>query len=115
MRIAIVAPGAVGGYFGVLLAKSGENVGALARGPHLYAIAEHGLVQPVRCRVLPHEILDAVGLHVISRPSAGAVDVFGDRRHGARRCPALLPRGPQRARYFADIRSAMVSRWNAEC
>ena len=35
MRIAIVAPGAVGGYFGVLLARSGENVGALARGAHL--------------------------------------------------------------------------------
>src|ERR1043166_96016 len=44
MRIAIVAPGAVGGYFGALLAKSGENVGALARGAHLDAIAEHGLI-----------------------------------------------------------------------
>ena len=44
MRIAIVAPGAVGGYFGVLLARSGENVGALARGAHLHAIAEHGLI-----------------------------------------------------------------------
>jgi 2-dehydropantoate 2-reductase len=44
MRIAIVAPGAVGGYFGVLLARSGENVGALARGAHLDAIAEHGLI-----------------------------------------------------------------------
>src|SRR5580698_5732636 len=44
MRIAIVAPGAVGGYFGVLLARSGENVGALARGAHLDTIAEHGLI-----------------------------------------------------------------------
>jgi 2-dehydropantoate 2-reductase len=44
MRIAIVAPGAVGGYFGVLLARSGENIGALARGAHLHAIAEHGLI-----------------------------------------------------------------------
>ncbi len=44
MRIAIVAPGAVGGYFGVLLARSGENVAALARGAHLDAIAGHGLV-----------------------------------------------------------------------
>lgn len=44
MRIAIVAPGAVGGYFGVLLARSGENVAALARGAHLDAIAEHGLI-----------------------------------------------------------------------
>ena len=31
MRIVVVAPGAVGGYFGGLLAKAGENVGALAR------------------------------------------------------------------------------------
>ena len=38
MRIAIVAPGGVGGYFGASLAKSGEKVVALARGPHLDAI-----------------------------------------------------------------------------
>lgn len=43
MRIAIVAPGGVGGYFGGLLAKSGETVFALARGAHLAAIRQHGL------------------------------------------------------------------------
>jgi 2-dehydropantoate 2-reductase len=43
MRIVVVAPGAVGGYFGGLLAKAGENVGALARGAHLAAIREGGL------------------------------------------------------------------------
>lgn len=43
MRIAIVAPGAVGGYFGALLAKSGETVCALARGAHLEAIQQDGL------------------------------------------------------------------------
>jgi 2-dehydropantoate 2-reductase len=43
MRIAIVAPGGVGGYFGGLLAKSGEDVAALARGDHLAAIQAHGL------------------------------------------------------------------------
>jgi 2-dehydropantoate 2-reductase len=43
MRVVIVAPGAVGGYFGGLLAKAGENVGALARGAHLAAIREGGL------------------------------------------------------------------------
>ena len=53
MRIAIVAPGAVGGYFGVLLARSGENVGALARGAHLHAIAEHGLIAEVRSLQFP--------------------------------------------------------------
>ncbi len=43
MRIAIVAPGAVGGYFGALLARSGETVSALARGAHLEAIQQDGL------------------------------------------------------------------------
>jgi 2-dehydropantoate 2-reductase len=43
MRIAIVAPGGVGGYFGGLLAKSGEQVVALARGAHLAAIQANGL------------------------------------------------------------------------
>lgn len=43
MRIAIVAPGGVGGYFGGLLAKSGQDVAALARGAHLAAIKAGGL------------------------------------------------------------------------
>src|SRR5215208_3670629 len=43
MRIVIVAPGAVGGYFGALLARAGEDVRALARGAHLAAIRERGL------------------------------------------------------------------------
>jgi 2-dehydropantoate 2-reductase len=43
MRIAIVAPGGVGGYFGGLLARSGEEVAALARGAHLAAIKHSGL------------------------------------------------------------------------
>ena len=43
MRIAIVAPGGVGGYFGGLLAKAGEDVVALARGAHLAAIQANGL------------------------------------------------------------------------
>jgi 2-dehydropantoate 2-reductase len=43
MRIAIVAPGGVGGYFGGLLAKAGEEIVALARGAHLTAIRQNGL------------------------------------------------------------------------
>jgi 2-dehydropantoate 2-reductase len=43
MRIAIVAPGGVGGYFGGVLAKAGEDVAALARGAHLGAIQRSGL------------------------------------------------------------------------
>ncbi|MEI7871164.1 MAG: 2-dehydropantoate 2-reductase [Alphaproteobacteria bacterium] len=43
MRIAIVAPGGVGGYFGGLLAMAGEDVVAVARGAHLEAIRAGGL------------------------------------------------------------------------
>ena len=43
MRIALVAPGGVGGSFGALLARAGEEVVALARGPHLDAIRTRGL------------------------------------------------------------------------
>lgn len=43
MKIAIVAPGGVGGYFGGLLAVAGEEVSALARGAHLEAIKAGGL------------------------------------------------------------------------
>ncbi len=43
MRIAIVGAGAVGGYFGGLLAKAGNHVTLIARGPHLEAIRSKGL------------------------------------------------------------------------
>jgi 2-dehydropantoate 2-reductase len=43
MRIALVAPGGVGGFFGGLLARAGEEVVALARGAHLAAIQQDGL------------------------------------------------------------------------
>jgi 2-dehydropantoate 2-reductase len=43
MRFAVLAAGAVGGYFGGRLAEAGEDVAFLARGPHLQAIRERGL------------------------------------------------------------------------
>jgi len=43
MKIAIVGAGAVGGYFGALLAKSGCRVAFVARGAHLHTIRERGL------------------------------------------------------------------------
>ncbi len=43
MRIAIVGSGAVGGYFGAQLARSGQDVTFIARGAHLAAIRDHGL------------------------------------------------------------------------
>jgi 2-dehydropantoate 2-reductase len=43
MRTAIMAAGAVGGYFGARLAAAGEDVSFIARGAHLAAIKAHGL------------------------------------------------------------------------
>lgn len=43
MRFAIVGSGAVGGYFGAKLARSGQDVTFIARGAHLGAMRAHGL------------------------------------------------------------------------
>jgi len=43
MRIAVMGAGAVGGYFGGLLANQGEDVTLIARGAHGDAIASNGL------------------------------------------------------------------------
>ena len=44
MHFAIVGSGAVGGYYGAKLAWSGQKVSLLARGVHLRAIRERGLM-----------------------------------------------------------------------
>ena len=44
MRIAVLGTGGIGGYFGGRLAAAGHEVTFLARGAHLEAIREHGLV-----------------------------------------------------------------------
>lgn len=44
MRIAVFGAGGVGGYFGGKLAKSGVDVSFLARGPHLAALRDNGLL-----------------------------------------------------------------------
>jgi 2-dehydropantoate 2-reductase len=43
VRIVIAGAGAIGGYIGARLAKSGADVVLFARGPHLRAMQEHGL------------------------------------------------------------------------
>ncbi|MFQ6028020.1 MAG: ketopantoate reductase family protein [Dehalococcoidia bacterium] len=43
MKIAVMGTGGVGGYFGGLLARAGNEVTFVARGPHLKAIQEKGL------------------------------------------------------------------------
>jgi 2-dehydropantoate 2-reductase len=42
MKIAIMGAGGVGGYYGGLLAHSGQDVTFIARGPHLEAIRKKG-------------------------------------------------------------------------
>ncbi len=44
MRICVVGAGAIGGYMGAELALAGEDVTLIARGPHLAAIKQRGLV-----------------------------------------------------------------------
>jgi 2-dehydropantoate 2-reductase len=66
MRIAVFGAGGVGGYFGGRLAKSGVDVSFIARGSHLAALRENGLlvrsvhgdfeVRPVRVTDDPGEI-----------------------------------------------------------
>jgi 2-dehydropantoate 2-reductase len=43
MRVAVMAAGAVGGYFGARLAQAGHDVFFIARGAHLEAIRKNGL------------------------------------------------------------------------
>ncbi len=43
MRIAVLAAGAVGGYFGARLAQAGHQVAFVARGRHLEVLRAHGL------------------------------------------------------------------------
>ena len=48
MKIAIMGAGGIGGFYGGLLARAGENVAFIARGTHLDAMRNNGL------RVLSH-------------------------------------------------------------
>ena len=44
MKVAVMAAGGLGGYYGALLAKDGHDVTFIARGAHLKAIRENGLI-----------------------------------------------------------------------
>jgi len=43
LRTIVLGTGGLGGYFGGLMARSGQEVGFVARGEHLRALREHGL------------------------------------------------------------------------
>ena len=60
-RICIFGAGAIGGYVGARLAMAGEaDVSLVARGPHLAAMQQHGLIlkQDGETRVLHPEVTD---------------------------------------------------------
>ena len=44
MKVCVVGAGAIGGYMGVRIAEQGHEVSLVARGPHLAAIKEKGLI-----------------------------------------------------------------------
>lgn len=44
MRVAVVGPGAIGGFIAAALDRSGTEVAVVARGPHLAAIRRDGLI-----------------------------------------------------------------------
>ena len=44
MKITIIGAGGVGGYFGAKLARAGNDVTFIARGPHLAAMQQNGLL-----------------------------------------------------------------------
>src|SRR5262245_46040353 len=43
MKFAIVGAGAIGAFLGAMLARAGQDVTLIARGPHLRAMQEHGV------------------------------------------------------------------------
>ncbi|PZC49619.1 MAG: 2-dehydropantoate 2-reductase [Chloroflexi bacterium] len=57
MKIAVMGAGAVGGFFGATLARSGEDVSLITRGDHLMAIQKKGV-----------QILSEKGSYVIKVP-----------------------------------------------
>ena len=71
MRIAIMGAGAVGGYFGGLLSRAGHAVTFIARGAHLAAMRERGLVLET-----PNGRLAVDSARFVEQPSeAGSCDV----------------------------------------
>jgi 2-dehydropantoate 2-reductase len=71
LRIAVVGAGGVGGYFGGRWAEAGHDVTLLARGPHLEALRDRGLIL--------HSPLGQTRLHLPAQETAeevGEVDLI---------------------------------------
>jgi 2-dehydropantoate 2-reductase len=66
MRIAVIGSGAVGGYYGALLARAGHDVTFIARGAHLEAIRGGGL-----------RVRGPLGAFAVSAPAYAETDSLG--------------------------------------
>src|SRR5690348_14095244 len=89
MRIAILAAGGLGGTYGALLARIGHDVAFIARGAHLAAMRERGLIvrsaagelclRPVRAFADPAEVgpVDLVLFSVKAYDNEVAIDALG--------------------------------------
>lgn len=86
MRFAVVGAGAIGGLVGAMLARSGEDVTLIARGPHLQAIKERGVL--VRGAIGDFEVRTSATDNI---ESVGEVDVvlLTLKAHSL---PAIAPR-----------------------
>src|SRR5215471_1563282 len=67
MRFAVVGAGAIGAFVGAMLARSGEEVTLIARGPHLRAIQErgvrvHGAIGDFDVRMRATDNVESVGV-----------------------------------------------------
>ena len=89
MRIAVMGAGGVGGCLGALLARDGNDVTLIARGPHLAAIRSHGL------RLLQDEATFTVSVPATDDPQeVGPVDLVlftVKTYHNAAAIPAVRP------------------------
>ena len=95
MKIAVVAAGAVGGYVGARLGKAGHEVALVARGAHLKAIRDSGLV----VRTGDGEIVVRPAIATDDPAEIGPVDfvIFAVKAHqtesAAAMCKPLLKDG----------------------
>ena len=79
MKFAIYGAGAIGAYLGALLARSGEDVTLIARGPHLQAMRTNGV------RIITSKEDTSVPVRATDDPDeVGPVDVvvLGVKAHG---------------------------------
>lgn len=89
MHFAIVGSGAVGGYFGARLARAGQQVTFIARGPHLEAMRTRGL--EVRSAALGDFLVPATAEEDPERVGPVDVVIFAVKAYDNDSALPLLP------------------------